>query len=111
MRAQAGIVFAAVAHLRQALALSDRLATAWNTLGVALYRTEGPAAAIEAWQRALALDPRQYEALLNVGLVAAEAGRTAEARQALRQFVATAPPARFGSDLAKARGLLRQLGG
>jgi choline-sulfatase len=101
----------AVQHLRRALALSEGLATAWNTLGVALYRTEGPAAAIEAWRRALALDPRQYEALLNVGLVAAEAGRRDEARQALRQFVATAPPARFGPDLEKARGLLRQLGG
>jgi arylsulfatase A-like enzyme/Flp pilus assembly protein TadD len=96
-------------QLRHALALNPNLPISWNTLGVALYRLEGPAAALDAWERSVAIDPRQYDALFNIGLVAAQAGRPAQARQALSRFVATAPPARFGGDLRKARQLLAQL--
>jgi arylsulfatase A-like enzyme/Tfp pilus assembly protein PilF len=96
-------------QLRQALALNAALPITWNTLGVALFRLEGPAAALDAWERSVALDPRQYDALFNIGLVAAQAGRPAQARQALTRFVATAPPARFGEDIRKARQLLAQL--
>jgi tetratricopeptide (TPR) repeat protein len=101
----------AVEHLRQALAIKDDLPIAWNTLGVALYQIEGPAAAVEAWQRSVTLDPKQFDALYNLGLVAANLGRRAEARKALRQFVDTAPPQRFAADIQKAQGILRELGG
>jgi Tfp pilus assembly protein PilF len=57
----------------------------------------------------VAIDPKQYDALFNIGLVAAQAGRAAQARQALTRFVATAPKARFGPDLQKARQILAQL--
>jgi len=100
---------AARAQLRRALALNPGLPISWNTLGVALYRLEGPAAALDAWERSVTLDPRQYDALFNIGLVAAQAGRPAQARQALTRFVETAPPARFGEDIRKARQLLAQL--
>jgi Tfp pilus assembly protein PilF len=100
----------AAGYLRRALALDATLASSWNNLGVALYQTEGPAAALAAWQRAVALDSQQYDALFNIGLVGATSGRRDEARRALRRFVATAPPARFGPDLAKARGILTELG-
>ncbi len=103
----------AAEYLRRAVALDATLASSWNNLGVALYRLEGPAAALAAlaaWQKAVALDPQQFDALFNIGLVAASSGRRDEARRALRRFVATAPPARFGPDLAKARGLLSELG-
>jgi len=52
---------------------------------------------------------RRCDALFNIGLIAAQAGRPAQARQALTRFVATAPPARFGPDLQKARRILAQL--
>jgi arylsulfatase A-like enzyme/Flp pilus assembly protein TadD len=97
------------AQLQRALQLNPDLPIAWNTLGVALYRLEGPAAALDAWERSVAIDPRQYDALFNIGLVAAQAGRAAQARQALTRFVETAPPARFGPDIAKARQILAQL--
>ncbi|MFL6196197.1 MAG: sulfatase-like hydrolase/transferase [Thermoanaerobaculia bacterium] len=96
-------------HLRHALEINPALPISWNTLGVALYRLEGPAAALDAWEKAVALDPRQYDALYNIGLVAAQAGRADQARRALTRFVDTAPPARFGPDLQKARQLLAQL--
>lgn len=98
-------------HLERALALNRRLPSAWNTLGVALFQLEGPDAALGAWREAIALDGTQYDALLNVGLVATQAGRPAEAREALRRFVATAPPQRFGPDIQKAQRLLREIGG
>jgi arylsulfatase A-like enzyme/tetratricopeptide (TPR) repeat protein len=101
-------------HLRRALELNDKLPIAWNTLGVALYQTGSPdeaASAITAWQRAVELDPKQYDALYNLGLVAAGQGRRAEARKALRQFVDTAPPQRFAADIQKAQGILREIGG
>jgi Tfp pilus assembly protein PilF len=98
-------------HLEKAIELNRKLPAAWNTLGVALYELEGPEAALGAWRQALALDATQYDALLNVGLVAAQAGRAGEARDALRRFVATAPPQRFGPDIQKAQRLLREIGG
>lgn len=97
------------AHLRQALALNDGLPIAWNTLGVALYRLEGPAAALDAWERSVALDPKQYDALFNIGLVAAQTGRADQARRALTRFAETAPPSRFSPDIRKARQILAQL--
>jgi arylsulfatase A-like enzyme/Flp pilus assembly protein TadD len=96
--------------LRHALQLNPGLPIAWNTLGVALYRLEGPAAALDAWQHAVTLDGTQYDALYNLGLVAAEAGRPREARQALLRFVQTAPPQRWSAEIGKARQLLARLG-
>jgi len=97
--------------LRKALDFNPGLPIAWNTLGVALYRLEGPAAALAAWERSVALDPGQYDALYNMGWVAAEAGHPVQARQALARFIQTAPPQRWGSEIQKARQLLAQLGG
>ncbi|HEX5720164.1 MAG TPA: sulfatase-like hydrolase/transferase [Thermoanaerobaculia bacterium] len=98
-------------HLKKAIALNDRLPIAWNTLGVALYQLEGPEAALGAWRRAYELDPRQYDALYNTGLVAASLGRRDEARAALSQFARTAPPQRFEADIRKAQALLQEIGG
>jgi len=101
-------------HLKRAIALNDRLPIAWNTLGVALYQLEGPQgadAALGAWRRAYELDPRQYDALYNTGLVAASLGRQDEARAALSQFARTAPPQRFEADIRKAQALLQEIGG
>jgi len=96
--------------LRRALDLNPSLPIAWNTLGVALYQLEGPPAALDAWQRSVALDGTQYDALYNLGLVAAEAGRPEQSRQALLRFVQTAPPQRWGAEIRKARQLLARLG-
>jgi len=98
-------------RLQKALSLNPNLPISWNTLGVALYQLGDRPAAIDAWERAAALDPRQYDALYNLGLVAAEAGRYDQASRALRRFIQTAPPARFGADIQKAQGILRSLGG
>jgi len=59
---------------------------------------------------AVALDARQYDALYNIGLVAADAGRRQQAVKALARFVDTAPAGRFGTEIARARALLQRLG-
>jgi len=95
--------------LESALALNDRLPVSWNTLGVALFRQQRTAAALDAWERAVALDARQYDALYNYGLVAADAGRRQQAVRALARFVDTAPAGRFGTEIERARALLERL--
>ncbi|HUP24861.1 MAG TPA: hypothetical protein VNB06_18230, partial [Thermoanaerobaculia bacterium] len=65
--------------------------------------------ALRAWERALEIEPGDYDVLYNFALVAAEAGERERALGAFRRFVAEAPPARYGSDLDKARARLRAL--
>jgi tetratricopeptide (TPR) repeat protein len=60
--------------------------------------------AIEAWERAVELDPQQYNALYNLWMELRAAGRTVEANDYGRQFVDTAPPAFFGPDIERVKG-------
>jgi len=102
-------VAAAQGFLSRALALNPRLPLALNTMGVVFARQGDFAHAVEAWNQAVVVDPRQYDALFNVGLVEARAGHRAEAREALERFAATAPPERYGADIATARQALQAL--
>lgn len=102
-------VAAARQNLARALELNPRLPLALNTMGVVHARMNDMPRAVESWRRAVALDPRQYDALYNAGLVLARAGARAEARQALEQFVRTAPPGRYGGEIANARRALAAL--
>jgi choline-sulfatase len=94
---------------RRAVEIDPNRANAWNNLGVALYQTGDPPGALTAWARAVEIDPRQYDTLYNLGIKAAEAGRLDQARWALQQFLATAPPDRYGRDFPATRELLRRL--
>jgi tetratricopeptide (TPR) repeat protein len=78
---------------------------------VALARLGDDRGAIDAWKRAVALDPGLYDALFNLGLTAGRAGMRREARDALERFVATAPAVSYRADIARARGLLKVLQG
>ena len=79
---------------------------AWNGTGAALERLGRHAEAVDCWQRAIALDPQQFDAMLNLGVVALEQGDAALGRPALERFVRTAPPGLFAADIARARKLL-----
>jgi len=57
----------------------------------------------------VALDPRQYDALYNIGFIEGRAGHRAEARAALARFVETAPRSRYARDIATARQALAAL--
>ena len=100
---------AAEASLRQAIDADPALADAHTTLGVLLSRTGRKAAAIESWKHAVALDAAQFNALYNLWFELASAGRRDEAATYGRQFVATAPPAFFKSDIAEVRKYLNEI--
>jgi tetratricopeptide (TPR) repeat protein len=95
--------------LETALAISPRNARALNTLGVVYSRLGLPEKALDAWSRCVDLNPKEYDALYNLGRVAGQIGDWALARQALERFAATAPPDRYGRDIAEVRTVLADM--
>lgn len=108
---RAGDVEGARAYLAKALALNDAMPVALNLMGVLEAKSGHADRAIDWWRRAVKADPRLYDALYNLAIVSSRAGRNDVARQALRQFIDTAPPQRYADDIVTARALLAQLGG
>ncbi|HEY2325499.1 MAG TPA: sulfatase-like hydrolase/transferase [Thermoanaerobaculia bacterium] len=106
---RAGDVTGARASLTKALALNDRLPVALNLMGVIEMKSNHPAEAIAYWQRATDADPKLYDAMYNLAIVAARTGKNDVARDALHRFIDTAPPQRYADDIATARALLAQL--
>ena len=94
---------------RRAVDLQTVRPRAWNDLGVALFQLNDVPGALDAWQRAVELDPRLWDALWNLGVQASSHGRPAVARAALQRFVDTAPRDRYGNDMAEAQRLLASL--
>jgi tetratricopeptide (TPR) repeat protein len=77
-------------------------------MGVILSGTGRKGEAIESWKRAVALNGAEFNALYNLWLELASAGRDGEAVQYGRQFVETAPPAFFGREREQISAWLRQ---
>jgi tetratricopeptide (TPR) repeat protein len=96
-------------YLTRALQMNPRLPLALNTMGVIYARNADFPRAIESWNQAVDLDPRQFDALFNIGLVAFRTGNRVEARRALERFVRTAPPGKYGREIADARRALATL--
>ena len=98
---------------RLALSLNPELALSWNYLALSLFNQQRVGEAVDAWQRAVELDPGDLDVLFNLGTVAAGAGRPEVARPALERFVqeASSPSlgGRYAADVAKAASLLRGL--
>lgn len=98
---------------RLALALNPELPLSWNYLGIALFNQRRVDEAIDAWRRAVELDPGDLDLLYNLGSVAARAGRSELGRQALERFVreASSPSlrGRYSAEITTARSLLSRL--
>ena len=69
------------------------------------------AEAIARWQRAAALDPRDYQTLFNLGTTLRDAGRTEEARPYLQAYLRLAPVALEARDIARVRAWLGEAKG
>ena len=93
----------AEAAFRRALVSDPTLAGAHTGLGVVLAQRRQLPAALDAWREAVRLDPREFNALYNLTMELFASGQIAEARQYGERFVATAPPALFGDDIARVR--------
>ena len=72
-------------------------------------RLANPQKAIEAWERCVALNPEQYDALYNLGRAAGSIGDWPRARHALEQFVATAPASQYRKDIAEVKAVLADM--
>jgi Flp pilus assembly protein TadD len=92
--------------LRRAIALDASLSGAYTPLGVALSELGRLDEAIEAWQRAVTLDPAEHLARFNLIVALTTRNREDEARQAAEEFLRTAPPAQYQTQLALVRSLL-----
>ena len=64
--------------------------------------------AISAWQRVIAIDPRDFDTLYNLGMLLAESGDRA-AVPYLQRFVAEAPRDRYARDLPQVRAVLARM--
>ena len=93
----------------RAFGLNERLPRAWNGRAVALEELGRHAEAVQAWKRAVSLDAGQFDALFNLGVVSAEHGDAATAREALQAFLERVPPSRAAADTARARKILARL--
>jgi arylsulfatase A-like enzyme/Flp pilus assembly protein TadD len=98
----------AAAALKKAVARDPRYGDAWNALGAALAGTD-PAGAIDAWQHAEPLLPRDYDLLFNLGMLMAQSERSREAIPYLERFMAEAPRDRYGRDIQAVEGVLRRV--
>jgi arylsulfatase A-like enzyme/Tfp pilus assembly protein PilF len=89
----------------QAVAADPRFAQAWEGLGAARLATD-PSGAVEAWRRALELEPRNYDLLFNIAVLLHDRGRAFDARPYLERFAREAPPDRYARDIARFRAWL-----
>ncbi len=62
--------------------------------------------ALAHWRSAVESDPSQHAKLLAIGGRLWSAGRRSEARPLLELFATSAPPAAYGEEIGRVRGLL-----
>ncbi len=62
----------------------------WNALGMIRARSGNHDGAVEAWGRALEINPQAADLLFNLGLAHAQAGRFGRAAESMESFAAVA---------------------
>jgi len=98
---------AAVRAFRAAVAADPTRGDAWQGLGAALVGADRTGA-LEAWRRAEALLPRDYDLLFNLGMMLASGPTPAEARPYLTRFLREAPAA-YDRDRPQVQAVLKGL--
>jgi tetratricopeptide (TPR) repeat protein len=94
---------------RRAIERDDRMAEAWNGLGVACAGAGRDAEAVDAWKRAVELNAQEFDAMLNLALLLRRLRRESEEARYLELFVKGAP-LDYGVEREKARRRLAELG-
>ncbi|MEO7132771.1 MAG: sulfatase-like hydrolase/transferase [Vicinamibacterales bacterium] len=78
----------------------------WKLLG-SLHNDAGDrAAAVDAWQHAVALDDQEFDSLFNLAVTLGELGRAEEAGRAARRFLQTAPRPTYDRERAIVAALI-----
>jgi hypothetical protein len=75
--AERGDLAAAMTALQKALQYNPRRSSTWNAIGVVNFLRGEPVQAMSDWQRAVALDPRNQEAVRNLQRYAPQRGTSA----------------------------------
>src|SRR3954471_23271467 len=65
--------------------------------------------AIARWERAVALQPSNFDALYDLSVQLVQDGRASEARPFMEQFVHTAPRGQYARDIDKMSAALERL--
>jgi len=91
---------AAADAFRHAVSADPSNAQAWQGLGAAAVGHD-VSTAIDAWQHAERLQPRDYDLLFNLGMVLADSGRPADALPYLTRFMQEAPRDRYARDFPR----------
>ena len=99
---------AAAAALRHAVEADPSYAEAWQALGAATLDRDR-AAAIDAWEHAERLRPRDYDLLFNLATVLADSGRGNEALPYLQRFVREAPRDRYARDIQRVEATIARV--
>src|SRR6185503_20561607 len=89
----------AEAYARQAILNDPSLAKAYSTYGTIMMAEGRKKDAVESWQHAIDVDGSEFNALYNLWLEAAQAGRRDDAMKYGRQYVQTAPPEFFRTEI------------
>jgi tetratricopeptide (TPR) repeat protein len=105
---QSGRKQEAARAFRRAVERDSSYGDAWNGLGASLVERD-VAAAIDAWQNAEKLLPRDYDLLFNVAMLSADHRPASEAAPYLRRFVAEAPRPQYERDIARVEQRLKAI--
>jgi Flp pilus assembly protein TadD len=96
-----GLVDEAIKYIEQALALDANHAASYNLLGMAQFKNKNYAAAADAYEKYLELNPKDSEAAANLGFVYEEMGEPEKAETAYRASVALDGNSNASFGLAK----------
>jgi tetratricopeptide (TPR) repeat protein len=91
---------AATDAFRHAVSADPSNAQAWQGLGAAAVGRD-VRTAIDAWQHAERLQPRDYDLLFNLGMVLADSDHPADALPYLTRFIREAPRAQYARDIPR----------
>jgi len=95
----AGRLEAAREEFERALRANPMSAQGHAGLATVAFKGGDRTTALASWTRAVELDPTNWDALYNLGVQLARAGRIAEARPYLERFVRTAPASQYAKDI------------
>ena len=92
----------------RALASNPSSSQAIAGLAMVLFRSGDVRGALTQWRRAVDVDPANFDALYNLAVQSQKVLGDEVARPMLERFVATAPPAQYGKDIAEIEAMLRR---
>lgn len=96
-------------HLMEALSFDPNMASAHNGMGVVMGNQNRLTEATEHWKKAVELDKTQYDALNNLCIALVKQNQFQEAIKYMEQFIKSAPPLKYASDIEDMKKILDRL--